>query len=66
MLPPASTLLSFGTPPEVGPSLGKVADSEIPECSLPTKDIVVSSSRSQAGVESHGGETDSPSAEETG
>ena len=69
MLPSASTLLSsvvsWGCPPGFGAVLEKTVVPDVPELFLPTKDVVKSSSQTQFEAESHGGETNSPSEEET-
>ena len=66
VLPPASTLLSLGSPPSLGADIEKSVGHETPAVFLPTKDIIASGSRVHPEAESHGGETDSPSEKETG
>ena len=69
MLPSASTLLSLGSPPDLGSILEKTTAPTVPgvpELLLSTREIVTSFSQTQFEVESHGGETDSTSEEETG
>ena len=66
MLPSASTLISLSSPPNFGAVLEKTVFPDVPEVFIPTKDIGKSSSQTQLEAESHGGESDSPSEEETG
>ena len=64
-LPPASSLLSVATPPGFRAALAQAAASAVPAEFPPTEDIVMTCSRTQLDAVSQGGETDSPSEEET-
>ena len=65
VLPPTFTLLSVGSPSVHEDTSGIAVFPKTPECFLPTTEIVESSSRCQLEVESHAGETDSPTEEKT-